>query len=261
MIRNLSLSFRHALLVTVALAGVISMAWLPAMPQNPDYHQFADQRSCFGINHFFNVISNLPFIAVGIAGLIVLFKPSGLAIIGEMIGAYRLFFTAIVGVGVGSGYYHWAPDNGSLIWDRLPMTVAFMAFFSVILAEFVSIRLAESLFYPLVLIGAFSAGYWYWTELIGQGDLRLYGLVQFLPLILIPLILLFYSSSFTDVRCYWFFFEFYVLAKIFEYYDAEVFKVLEGLSGHTLKHLVASLGCAVFLMQIKKRSVYSADEN
>ena len=254
-----SLTFRHAFLVVVTLLGVAIMPWLPPMPQSPAYHQFADQRSILGVRHFFNVISGLPFIAVGVAGLIALFKPVKPVIVNEITGAYRLFFAGVLGVGIGSGYYHWAPENDTLFWDRLPMAVAFMAFFTIILGEYVSIKLAEWLFYPLVLIGIFSTSYWYWTELQGRGDLRLYGLVQFVPFLLTPMILWLYQGRFTQGGYYWLFFGLYALAKVFERFDDEVYSILLGVSGHTLKHLLAALGCALFLVQLKKRRQNATD--
>ena len=254
MTQYLPLSFRNAVLATVIFVGVSAVLWVPAIPQDPDYHRFADQRSVYGVSHFFNVISNLPFIAVGVSGLLVLFKTTrSAAIVREMISAYRLFFAGIIGVGIGSIYYHLEPSNETLIWDRMPMTVSFMAFFSIILAEYISAKLARWLFYPLVLIGVYSVVHWYLTELNGQGDLRLYGLIQFLPLLLMPLILVLYRGRFSNGYYYWLFFALYALAKVSEAYDAEVYRILPGISGHTLKHLLAALGCAVFLVQIKQR--------
>ncbi|MGR9116084.1 MAG: ceramidase domain-containing protein [Gammaproteobacteria bacterium] len=229
------------------------MLWLPALPQDPGYHQFADQRSLLGVGHFFNVMTNMPFIAVGLLGLSALSRPNRPVVVDEMMEAYRLFFAGIIGVGIGSGYYHMSPANETLIWDRFPMTVAFMAFFTIILAEYVSIKLAGLLFYPLVFIGLVSAGYWYWTELQGLGDLRLYGLVQLLPLLLIPLIILLYPGKFSHGYFYWLFAALYISAKVFEWYDIQIYRVLGGISGHSLKHLMAGLGCAVFLVQLINR--------
>src|SRR5215467_16384106 len=53
-------------LTAISLAGLLM---LPPIPQDQGYHQFADQRTLLGIPNFWNVVSNLPFIAVGAAGL------------------------------------------------------------------------------------------------------------------------------------------------------------------------------------------------
>ena len=51
----------------ISLAGLML---LPPLLQNQGYHGFADQRTLFGIPNFWNVFSNLPFIVVGAAGLL-----------------------------------------------------------------------------------------------------------------------------------------------------------------------------------------------
>lgn len=249
--------FRPIVLIIAVLFGILVALLLPAIPQQSAYHHFADRRTVLGIRYFADIVSNLPFIVIGALGLLALFfKPTTAAIEFKVIAAYRLFFAAIVGVGIGSGYYHHAPSNDTLVWDRLPMAVAFTAFFTIILAEYVSAKWAVLLFYPLVSFGIGSVIYWYLTELQGQGDLRFYGLVQLLPIFLTPLILVLYSARFTSGSGYWLILVLYVLAKVAETYDTEIYKAL-GLSGHTLKHLLAALACAVFLVLLKvRRSVH-----
>ena len=70
------------------------------------------------------------------------------------------------------------------------MTIAFMAFMSIIIGEYISEKAASTALIPLVLIGIISVIYWYITEQAGQGDLRPYALVQFLPMVIIPMVLL-----------------------------------------------------------------------
>jgi len=123
----------------------------------------------------------------------------------------------------------------------------------VIVGEYISEEVASKLLYPLLLTGLASVFYWHYSELQGRGDLRLYGLVQFLPLLLMPLILVMYKPRFTHGLAYWIFFGFYSVAKAFEVADSSVYYWLYGISGHTLKHLLAALGCYVFLRQIAER--------
>ena len=77
-------------------------------------------------------------------------------------------------------------SNATLVWDRLSITVSFMAFFVIVYGETVSVRTARMMLGPLVGLGIVSVFYWHITESQGVGDLRLYGLVQFLPMLLIP---------------------------------------------------------------------------
>ena len=104
--------------------------------------------------------------------------------------AYRIFFIGLILIGLGSGYYHLDPSNASLVWDRMPITLSFMAFFAISLGESVSTDIDSKLLYPLILIGILSVVYWDFTKSIGEGDLRIYAIVQFLPIMLIPLLLL-----------------------------------------------------------------------
>ncbi|PKM35810.1 MAG: alkaline phytoceramidase [Gammaproteobacteria bacterium HGW-Gammaproteobacteria-10] len=252
MMKN-NLDYRASILIAIALVAVIVMFFFPAIPQDRFYHEFADQREVLGIKHFFNVVSNLPFILVGLLGVKTLLSADRSKIVDVILPSYMLFFSGVALVGIGSIYYHLDPNNRTLIWDRLPMTLAFMSFFSVIVGEYISEEVASKLLYPLLLTGLASVLYWYYSELQGRGDLRLYGLVQFLPLLLMPLILVMYKPRFTHGRAYWIFFGLYGVAKAFELADSPVYHWLYGISGHTLKHLLAALGCYVFLRQIAER--------
>ncbi|MGC1960471.1 MAG: hypothetical protein WA683_22930, partial [Pseudolabrys sp.] len=60
---------RVLVFVSVMVVSIVGLLLLPPISQNQNYHDFADQRTILGIPHFWNVVSNLPFIAVGAAGL------------------------------------------------------------------------------------------------------------------------------------------------------------------------------------------------
>src|SRR5215472_17342126 len=112
----------HPLFVLAGLTAIslTGLALLPKIPQDQAYHLFADQRTLIGIPNFWNVVSNIPFVAVGALGL---------ARYRNNIATIVLFLGVFM-TGIGSAYYHWAPSDGTLFWDRLPMTVAFAAIFS-----------------------------------------------------------------------------------------------------------------------------------
>jgi len=188
-----------------------------------------------GIPNFWNVVSNIPFILIGIAGICFSLTKTIKGGLSGLRQNYLLFFTGVLLTGIGSTCYHWSPSNDSLVWDRLPMTVAFMAFFSAILGENYSAKTGKSALWPLVIAGIFSVFYWHFTEQSGQGDLRLYAVVQFLPMILIPVIMLTHESRFISDSLVWCFMMAYLIAKFAEYYDAEILDLIL-ISGHTLKH-------------------------
>jgi hypothetical protein len=236
------------LVLLITLVAVAALLFHGPIPQALSYHGFADRRIIWNISNFFDVLSNLAFVLVGLLGL---YKTSGnntIDMVSENRVSYKVFFIGVALVGVGSGYYHLSPNNVTLIWDRIPMTIAFMALTSIIIGEFASVRLGSKLLVPLVSFGVLSVLYWHWTEAAGHGDLRPYILVQFLPMLIIPVILVCFKSVFTKVSGYWLLLSAYVIAKIFEYFDREIHAASGLVSGHTLKHVVAAIGL-FFLLQ------------
>jgi len=243
----------YAAILLISIAAIVGISMVEPIAQDPVYHQFSDQRAILGIPNFWNVVSNLPFLIVGMMGLYSLGHSGRIKFISEIKSAYVLFFVGVVLVNFGSGYYHLWPGNETLVWDRLPMTFAFMAVFAVIIGEFASLKTSKFALWPLVIFGVFSVLYWHFTEYSGHGDLRLYVLVQFLPMLLIPLLLLLFKPRFTNTGGYWAMLAAYVLAKVFEYFDEAVFNSLGFISGHSLKHIVAALGVFLILWTYKKR--------
>jgi hypothetical protein len=234
-------SVRRIVLATTVLVASAVTFMLPRLAQWREYHQMADTRTLAGVSNALNVLSNIPFAIVGIAGLAALVSRRSPRADRR---AYATFFTGVALTAAGSAYYHLAPDNFRLVWDRLPMTVAFMGLLTAVLAERVHVRFTRALL-PLVIVGAASVLYWYWSEARGQGDLRFYALVQFGSLAVITLTLLLYRGRGTGYLIAGLFA--YALSKICETYDAEIFAALHIVSGHTLKHLFAATGAACVL--------------
>lgn len=247
---------KSVLTIIVILSAVIAASvflYIPAIPQDIGSHNFADQRKFFEIPHFSNVVTNLPFLVIGSMGtrLVALNRfPGGLP---ELHTAYALFFIGIFLTGLGSAYYHLNPNNETLVWDRLPMTISFMAFFAIVIGENIAIETGNRLIYPLVIAGMLSVVYWYRGELHQQGDLRFYGLVQFMPMLLIPLILITGRSRFVNNGYLWGLLGAYAAAKLAEYGDHALYRQSVFLSGHSFKHLIAAAGVWFFLLGLKKR--------
>ncbi|MEJ2156282.1 MAG: hypothetical protein P8X96_13155, partial [Desulfobacteraceae bacterium] len=155
--------------------------------------------------------------------------------------------------GLGSAYYHMAPSNATILWDRLALTLLFMAFFSAVWGEHISASAAVKMVWPLVGLGLASVVYWYITETRGRGDLRIYAAVQFLPMVLVPLILIFYRSRLTGVGYVWGILAAYGIAKTAEVLDRAIYDALPGFSGHEIKHWVAAVGVFVYYLAGVKR--------
>src|SRR5580704_2712437 len=104
---------------------------LPRIPQPQSYHMFADQRSFLGIPNFGDVVSNVPFAIFGLWGLAFLMRSSSEQLSEHFLDSrerwfYLIIFTGLLLTAFGSSYYHLAPSNARLVWDRLPMTIVFM---------------------------------------------------------------------------------------------------------------------------------------
>ena len=255
---------RVGVLLGVTAAAVAAACVVPPIPQDPAYHGFADTRALGSATNGWAVLSNLPFVLVGLWGLRqVLATPVGTSapfVESRERWPYALFFAGVALTGAGSAYYHWAPDNARLVWDRLPMTVAFMALLASIVAERVSVTAGIVLLPVLLLVGAGSVAYWYSGELGGAGDLRPYALVQFAPAALIPLMLWFFPARYTHGGYFVGVIAIYGTAKLFEALDEEIYSVGHLLSGHTLKHLTAALAAWWLLRGLDARRPAAAEE-
>lgn len=249
---------KYVVLLAVAAAAILFLAFYGPIPQPLWYHNFSDQRAILGIPHFFNVLSNIFFLIIGLFGLDYVFRKSP----GEkqtFIHSperlfYIIFFVGVFLVAFGSGYYHWNPNNTTLIWDRFSIGIAFMSLFAAMIGERINYRLGLYLLFPLVALGIASVGYWHYSESIGQGDLRFYIIVQYVSLLLFPIILLLFKPTYTKSYYIWLAFLSYFLAKIVEAYDHGIYDALHyTMSGHTLKHLLAALGSYFILVYLKTR--------
>lgn len=223
----------------IVLLGSGLVANLPRIPQDVSYHIFADDLTRWGVVNAGNVLSNMAFVLAGLTGLCrIRHLPKRTLVL-----MWRCFFSAVVLVGLGSAYYHGQPSNAALVWDRLPMTVCFSALTACICAERMGEKIGRPLFLPLVAGGMLSVIYWWITEQKGFGDLRPYILAQYLPMIIIPLMLLLFPQRSRVDKPYWVLLAAYITAKGFEINDVFMFNLTNHLiSGHTLKHLAAATG-------------------
>jgi hypothetical protein len=250
-------------LAGLAVGAAVLFLAVPPLPQDPAYHRFADQRTLLGVPHCLNVVSNLAFLAVGVSGLCFVLsrrsaRPDGPFQTPSERWPYALFFLGVGLAGFGSTYYHLAPDNDRLLWDRLPMALAFMALFSAVVAERVGVRVGLRLLGPLIVAGLASVLYWHRTESLGRGDLRPYYLVQFYPLLVLPLLLVLFPPRYTGTAYLIGVLGWYVLAKVCEHpLDGPIYSLGNAVSGHTLKHLAAAVAAGWVLLMLRRRRAVS----
>lgn len=241
-------------IIVVTIVSVIFCGYLDPIAQDPGYHLFADNRMFLSVPNFFNISSNAFFVLVGTTACYLLIIRRPLSINNNLYIHYLIFFSGILFIGLASGYYHYSPDNGSLLIDRIFIAITFMTFFSIIVAEYITPKHTFIMMPLLIIIGVASTIYWYATELQGAGDLRWYGLVQFLPLLLIAMILVLYRSPHNDKFYIGLILIFYMIAKLFEMNDTRIYELTGSISGHSVKHILAGTAPAILLYSLYKRS-------
>ena len=224
-------------------ASLVGLLLLPPISQDQNYHDFADQRTILGIPHFWNVVSNLPFIVIGVAGIRRSHRDPAIFVL----------FLAILMTGFGSSYYHLDPNDRTLFWDRLPMSIGFMAILALAIEERLDAKAGAILLWPLIAIGVFSLLLWRWN-----GDLRLYGWVQFFPCAALLLLFLLFPPKYTGTFYWVTAAALYALAKLLEFYDSTIYSAGSILSGHTLKHIAAAAACYAILRYFQKRQPIAA---
>jgi hypothetical protein len=207
------------------------------------YHEFADTRSLLGLPNAADVLSNAGFALVAAWGFWALIGKRDHPLLAPAWPGYMLFLCAIGLTAFGSSFYHLAPDNDRLLWDRLPIALACAGLLAGVRAD---THDSSRWFLPALIAAAIASVFWWSiTESLGAGDLRPYLLMQGAPLILIPLWQWIYGSSRADRGAFGVAIGLYALAKVFELNDHVVFDALTYVSGHTIKHLLAVAAAAV----------------
>lgn len=244
-----------SVLGVLAIAGAIllAVALLPPVSEPQRFQSLADERSFFGIANFMNVVSNVPFLIVGVWGLWFVARNAG---DGRAFAdprerwPYLVCFLAVALTAFGSSYYHLDVGSGGLFWDRLPMALGFMGLFAAFIAERIDARLGRLLLVPLVLFGAGSVLYWRWT-----GNLLPYALVQYGSIAAILVMCAVFRSRYTHGAYVVHIIAIYALAKVAEVLDARIYALGEIVSGHTLKHLIAAAATYWILRMLQLRAV------
>lgn len=238
---------RSAALVLLVLGP---LAWLmlghgAPILQDRGYHVFADARTCLGVANFGNVASNLLFLLTGIMGARWCWRHHS--------GARRswlVFFCGVALVFFGSAYYHGAPADDTLVWDRLPMTVAFMGLFAALVSEHLGAKLEPALLVTALAIGVFSVFWWQYS-----GDLRVYIWVQGAPLLAIPYVIAAFPGRYTHRHWLLYGVGLYALAKAAELFDHQIYAATgAAVSGHSVKHLLAATAVFCIYRMLQQRN-------
>ena len=250
--------WRIALLLGLAIAATAVAFSVPRFTDPAWVYNLADHREMLGIPNFMDVVSSAPWAAIGFLGLLFVWRSKETGANTPFTEAWErsacvVLFSALGLVAFGSVYFHLAPSPGTLLWDRLPITIIFMSFLALTIGERIGMRAGRLLFWPLLTLGLASVLHWRYTEAMGRGDVRWYLLVQFFPILAIPIMLLLFRARYTRTSGLVIVLGLYALAKVFELYDARVLELTKIFSGHTLKHLTGALAALWMLRTIRLR--------
>ncbi|HYQ39241.1 MAG TPA: hypothetical protein VER09_09920 [Pseudomonas sp.] len=242
---------RHLPLLLTLLLSAAALLHGP-IAQLENYHAFADRLTLLGIPHALDVLSNLGFAAVALWGLWRL-APRRRSHFALSWPGYALFLAGLLLTALGSSWYHLAPDDHRLLWDRLPIALASAGLLAGVWAD---CRQRDSRACAALLGLAALAGvlWWYFGALHGGGDLRPYLLLQLLTVLLIPLWQWLYDRPRGERLAFAAALGLYVLAKCAELLDHPLAALLAPLTGHTLKHLLSTAATAVVVAQLARRA-------
>lgn len=254
--------WRAGVILGMVLVAAGILACVPPIAQPAAFHRFADARAWLGVPNFADVASNAPFALAAVVGMLNLWRRvrreragvggASLPLTTIDIVCLATLFSGVGLTSIGSAYYHLAPSNERLFWDRLPMILTFTSLLVTLIAERVSPKTAAWLLGPLLVAGTASLMYWRHTERLGQGDLRAYFLLEGAALVSVLLIVLLYPARYLATRRLGLGLACYALAVVLEQLDHAVWDAWGTLgvhivSGHTLKHLAAGAGAMVLV--------------
>jgi len=242
---------RFAPTLTVVI-GLLALLYYGPIPQPADYHAFADTRGLLFLPNALDVLSNVGFLLLGVWGLWSLNSIPDTLCSSIARSAYFAFMVALILTAFGSGYYHLAPDNARLVWDRLPIALACGALLVGGYAETHG-QPHKSALPVMLLVAVVSVIWWAVSERLGVGDLRPYLALQAAPLILIPLWQWASDKPTKDRAAFGYAVLLYVFAKLAELNDAQLHALLGWVSGHTLKHILASVAALVLTAEMLRK--------
>jgi len=243
----------------VVLYGLLRLALGP-LPQDPAYHELADaQTRLGGIPRTGDVATNLAILAAGILGLAL--RPR-MTIGPQERNAVNVLLAATILTAFGSAYYHWAPTNATLIWDRLPIAVVLMSLLALVMADRVHPLYARVGLWPFAALGMASVILWGISEETGHGDLLLYLIVRIGAGVAIVSLLILRKPRHTGtmwllaaVACE-------VAMALLERFDHEIFQLTGGsASGHNLKHVMAGVALACVFGWLRTRKLLASATN
>lgn len=233
-VREFSPAVRWSVIIFTCACALITVAFLPPIAQPQAYHQFADQRTIFGVERGFDVLSNLALLLPGLLGFWFVLR-AGMTLDAGIRWALATVFLGLVVTTFGSAYYHLAPDDQRLVFDRMPMAIVMAGCIGAVLADRFGGGTPWSVA-ALMVIGLWTIHHW-----SAAGDVRWYALFQGLTFVVALLLMLLFPSRNGATPAIVIALAANIAAKVFELLDRPIYSLGGIVSGHTLKHLSAGL--------------------
>ncbi|MEM5317558.1 hypothetical protein [Paraburkholderia sp. JHI869] len=224
--------------VLFLLGAAFQLVWPLAQPLS--YHHFADERSLGSLPNASDVLSNLSILAAGILNLGWVRRHSRCPpaqFPGMFVAALGLVLTAF-----GSAWYHAAPSDATLVWDRFPMTIVFAGILAMLWTSATAQRVGWAQMLIMVVVSLGTIGYW-----LAFNSLWPYAILQFGGLAAIVGMTL--GRKVDGVFAWTLVVVFYGIAKIFETLDWQVWELSHHMiAGHALKHVASGLAGAALVL-------------
>jgi hypothetical protein len=241
------------LIIGAALAAYALLRLsLGPLPQDPSFHLLADTRTFLGfIPRAGDVLTNLAILAAGLFGLALRDR---MTVAPEERTALNVLIAATILTALGSVYYHWAPANPTLVWDRLPLAIVLVSVVALVLADRVHPLFARQGIWPLTALAVASVIVWGASEAMGRGDLLLYLVVRVGAGIAIALLVILRRPRHTGTKWLVAALICEVLMAALERLDHEIFRLTGGLvSGHSLKHVMVGVALGFVFWWLRTR--------
>jgi hypothetical protein len=230
------------------LAPLLAALVLPTMPQPQAYHDFADQRTFFGVPHALNVLSNLPFLLVGAAGLALLARRA-MTTPPATRPPWVVLFIGVSATAFGSAWYHLDPNDATLVWDRLPMALGFAGLVAGTLIDRLP-RWHLPVLAAFVIVGPASVFGW-----AASGNLVPYLVMQAGFIVVALAVTALVPSPYTHAGWLFGAAALYAAAMVCERLDRPIYALLgDTASGHTFKHLLAAAAIWVVYRMLRERT-------
>jgi hypothetical protein len=213
-------------------------------------HPFVDARVLWGIPNALDVLSNLAFIPMGLWGLWSLHRAPDVQRATRQ--SASVFFVGLLLTCFSSSAYHWAPSVWGLALDRAGMAVAFAGVLGLAVAERVSLRAAPWVWGSVGVAGLLAILLNYTFGVIAP-----WAVVQFGGMAVVLWAAVQPKQAGALGARWSVLIAIYVVAKLFELGDESVFKATgELMSGHSLKHIVASLAALPVISALRHNAAY-----